>query len=55
LEARFERLLESLPRLHSSALAAQELGGSLSVHGDGPGRGAIFTLEIPYLPAQEEA
>jgi two-component system NtrC family sensor kinase len=40
--------------LHSSALAAQELGGSLRVHSDGPGRGATFTLEIPYLPAQEE-
>jgi two-component system, NtrC family, sensor kinase len=40
--------------LHSSALAAQELGGSLRVHSDGPGQGATFTLEIPYLPAQEE-
>ncbi len=33
--------------LHSSALAAKELGGSISVHSDGPGRGATFTLEIP--------
>ncbi len=39
--------------LHSSALAAQELGGSLSVHSDGPGKGATFTLEIPFYPAQE--
>jgi signal transduction histidine kinase len=39
--------------LHSSALAAQELGGSLSVHSDGPGKGATFTLELPYLPAPE--
>jgi C4-dicarboxylate-specific signal transduction histidine kinase len=40
--------------LHSSALAAQELEGSLSVHSEGPGRGATFTLEIPYLPAPEQ-
>jgi C4-dicarboxylate-specific signal transduction histidine kinase len=39
--------------LHSSALAAQELGGSLSVHSDGPGKGATFTLELPYQPAPQ--
>jgi signal transduction histidine kinase len=39
--------------LHSSALAAQELGGTLSVHSDGPGKGATFTLELPYHPVQE--
>jgi C4-dicarboxylate-specific signal transduction histidine kinase len=39
--------------LHSSALAAQELGGSLTVHSDGPGQGATFSLEIPFHPAQE--
>jgi signal transduction histidine kinase len=33
--------------LHSGALAAQELGGSLSAHSDGPGLGARFTLELP--------
>lgn len=33
--------------LHSSALAAQELGGKLTVCSDGPGRGARFTLAIP--------
>jgi two-component system NtrC family sensor kinase len=33
--------------LHSSAIAAQALGGSLNVHSDGPGRGAKFTLEFP--------
>lgn len=32
--------------LHSSALAAKELGGELTVHSDGPGKGAIFTLEL---------
>jgi signal transduction histidine kinase len=39
--------------LHSSALAAQELGGTLTVHSDGPNRGATFTLELPYQPAKE--
>jgi PAS domain S-box-containing protein len=33
--------------LHSAALAATELSGSLSVHSDGPGHGATFTLELP--------
>jgi C4-dicarboxylate-specific signal transduction histidine kinase len=33
--------------LHSAVLAAQELGGSLKAHSDGPGTGAIFTLELP--------
>lgn len=33
--------------LHSSALAAKEMGGSLTVHSDGPGHGATFTLELP--------
>ncbi len=37
--------------LHSSALAAQELGGSLAVHSEGQGLGATFTLQMPYLPA----
>ena len=36
--------------LHSGALAAQELGGSLRVQSDGPGHGAIFTLELPCSP-----
>jgi PAS domain S-box-containing protein len=34
--------------LHSGALAAKELGGSLSVHSDGPDHGATFTLTLPY-------
>jgi signal transduction histidine kinase len=33
--------------LHASALAAKELGGSLSAFSDGPGRGARFALELP--------
>ncbi|MDO8942196.1 MAG: ATP-binding protein, partial [Desulfobacterales bacterium] len=33
--------------LHSSALAAKEMGGSLTVRSDGPGQGATFTLELP--------
>ena len=33
--------------LHSCALAAQKLGGSLSVHSDGSGHGATFTLRLP--------
>ena len=34
--------------LHSGALVAKELGGSLSVQSDGPGLGAAFILEIPF-------
>ena len=33
--------------LHSGALAAKEMGGSLYAHSDGVGRGATFTLELP--------
>jgi PAS domain S-box-containing protein len=36
--------------LHSSALAAKEMGGSLGVHSDGVGKGATFTLELPFKP-----
>lgn len=36
--------------LHSGALAARELGGSLSAHSDGPGQGATFTLDLPAQP-----
>jgi signal transduction histidine kinase len=35
--------------LHGSALAAKEMGGSLQVHSEGPGRGATFTLELPRV------
>lgn len=34
--------------LHSGAIAATELGGSLTVQSDGPGHGATFTLELPF-------
>jgi len=37
--------------LHSCALAAVEMNGHLRVHSDGPGHGAVFTLEIPLEPA----
>ena len=33
--------------LHSGALAAKEMGGSLTVHSGGTGQGAAFTLELP--------
>jgi two-component system NtrC family sensor kinase len=39
--------------LHSSALAAQELGGSLLAHSEGPGKGATFTLELPANPEKQ--
>ena len=41
--------------LHSSALAAKELGGTLSFHSDGPGQGATFTLELPPRSTDNEA
>jgi signal transduction histidine kinase len=37
--------------LHSCALAAVEMNGHIRVHSDGPGRGAVFTLEIPLETA----
>jgi PAS domain S-box-containing protein len=37
--------------LHSSALAATGMGGALSAHSDGPGTGAIFTLDLPVARA----
>jgi len=33
--------------LHSGALAAKEMGGSLTAFSEGPSRGATFTLELP--------
>ena len=36
--------------LHSGALAAREMGGALTVHSDGLGSGATFTVELPLQP-----
>jgi PAS domain S-box-containing protein len=36
--------------LHSGALAAKELGGSLTVQSEGPGTGATFILDLPFMP-----
>ncbi len=41
--------------LHSSALAATEMGGTLTAHSDGPGKGATFILELPIEPANSPA
>ncbi|MEY2407471.1 MAG: hypothetical protein QOF48_141 [Verrucomicrobiota bacterium] len=41
--------------LHSGALAAREMGGSLSVWSDGPDKGAVFTLELPLERASQAA
>ncbi|HEV7914136.1 MAG TPA: sensor histidine kinase, partial [Albitalea sp.] len=37
--------------LHSCVLAAREMGGTLKAHSDGPGLGAVFTLELPLRTA----
>ena len=36
--------------LHSAALAAKDMGGSLAVHSEGAGKGAMFILELPLNP-----
>jgi C4-dicarboxylate-specific signal transduction histidine kinase len=38
--------------LHSSANAAKELGGVLRATSDGPGCGALFTVELPFKPVK---
>jgi NO-binding membrane sensor protein with MHYT domain len=40
--------------LHASANLAQELGGELTGHSDGPGRGARFSLRIPISAAEKQ-
>ncbi len=41
--------------LHVSACAAREIGGMLTVHSDGPGKGASFVLEFPFItPSMSE-
>jgi signal transduction histidine kinase len=39
--------------LHSGALAAREMGGSLTVQSEGHGQGAKFVLELPCLASGE--
>ncbi len=41
--------------LHSSALAANEMGGSLTADSKGPGKGATFTVELPTNKPEKEA
>ena len=41
--------------LHSSALAAAQMGGELTAHSDGPGCGARFALKVPYVPVERKA
>ncbi len=40
--------------LHSGANAATEMGGTLTVQSDGPGKGAAFTLELPSAASNSE-
>ncbi|HCS41671.1 MAG TPA: histidine kinase [Pseudomonas sp.] len=41
--------------LHSCALAAIEMNGHLTAQSDGPGKGALFTLQIPLKTVAEPA
>jgi len=36
--------------LHSAALTAKDLGGTLTARSDGPGKGATFVLDLPLAP-----
>ncbi|WP_457331957.1 ATP-binding protein [Rhizobacter sp. P5_C2] len=38
--------------LHSCALAAREMGGTLSAHSEGAGQGAMFVLDVPIDPQE---
>jgi len=40
--------------LHSGALAAKDMGGTLTVHSDGMGAGATFTLTLPIQPKERK-
>ncbi|WP_339491881.1 DAHL domain-containing protein [Pseudomonas rhizophila] len=40
--------------LHSCAIAAVEMGGALTAHSDGLGKGAVFALQIPLTLAEGE-
>ena len=39
--------------LHSGAIAAMEIGGTLTAYSDGPGKGARFVLELPLQPPEK--
>jgi PAS domain S-box-containing protein len=39
--------------LHSCALAAKEMAGTITARSAGPGQGATFTLELPLKPTAE--
>jgi signal transduction histidine kinase len=39
--------------LHHSALAARELGGSLTARSEGINQGAVFTLELPFSAVEQ--
>ncbi|SEN80070.1 sensor histidine kinase [Pseudomonas sp. NFACC39-1] len=41
--------------LHSCILAAHEMGGELTVQSAGPGKGALFTLELPLALAHGQS
>lgn len=41
--------------LHAAANAMTEMGGSIEVHSDGPGKGATFVLSFPSEPPQDLA
>lgn len=41
--------------LHYCAIAAREMGGSLRVESEGPGKGASFTLDLPAVAVPDEA
>jgi signal transduction histidine kinase len=38
--------------LHGGALAARQMGGTLTCYSAGPGQGAAFTLELPLRPPE---
>ncbi|HVM60496.1 MAG TPA: CHASE sensor domain-containing protein [Verrucomicrobiae bacterium] len=40
--------------LHSGALTAKELGGTLTAYSDGPGKGATFVLELPVQSKEKQ-
>jgi PAS domain S-box-containing protein len=40
--------------LHSAAIAANEMNGSLSAHSDGPGKGTVLILELPFQTKEVE-